>query len=164
AREKLEYDGEFFQLPHQGGTGLGKASRSTIHPLRTDIPILLAAEGPKNVALTAEIADGWLPLFYSPYDDSGYRQALAEGFARDGARRSLDDFQIPVHVEVDIDNDVSAAADRIRPMLALYIGGMGAKGANFHKAEFDRMRYVDIVDQIQDLNMQVRNEEAMGDI
>src|SRR5699024_7885489 len=109
AREKLEYEGEFFQLPHQGGTGLGKALRSTIHPLRTDIPILLAAEGPKNVALSAEIADGWLPMFYSPYDDTGYRQALAEGFARDGARGSLDDFEIPVPVQVDIDNDVNAA-------------------------------------------------------
>lgn len=164
AREKLEYDGEFFQLPHQGGTGLGKALRSTIHPLRTDIPILLAAEGPKNVALSAEIADGWLPLFYSPYDDSGYRQALAEGFARDGARRSLDDFEIPVPVEVDIDNDVNAAADRLRPMLALYIGGMGAKGANFHKAVFDRMGYEVIGDHIQDLYLQGRKEEAMAAI
>lgn len=164
AREKLEYDGEFFQLPHQGGTGLGKALRSTIHPLRTDIPILLAAEGPKNVALSAEIADGWLPLFYSPYDDSGYRQALAEGFARDGARRSLDDFEIPVPVEVDIDNDVNAAADRLRPMLALYIGGMGAKGANFHKAVFDRMGYEEIGDHIQDLYLQGRKEEAMAAI
>lgn len=164
AREKLEYDGEFFQLPYQGGTGLGKALRSTIHPLRTDIPILLAAEGPKNVALSAEIADGWLPLFYSPYDDSGYRQALAEGFARDGARRSLDDFEIPVPVEVDIDNDVNAAADRLRPMLALYIGGMGAKGANFHKAVFDRMGYEEIGDHIQDLYLQGRKEEAMAAI
>lgn len=164
AREKLEYDGEFFQLPHQGGTGLGKALRSTIHPLRTDIPILLAAEGPKNVALSAEIADGWLPMFYSPYDDSGYRQALAEGFARDGARRSLDDFEIPVPVQVDIDNDVNAAADRLRPMLALYIGGMGAKGANFHKAVFDRMGYEEIGDHIQDLYLQGRKEEAMAAI
>ena len=164
AREKLEYDGEFFQLPHQGGTGLGKALRSTIHPLRTDIPILLAAEGPKNVALSAEIADGWLPMFYSPYDDSGYRQALAEGFARDGARGSLDDFEIPVPVQVDIDNDVNAAADRLRPMLALYIGGMGAKGANFHKAVFDRMGYEEIGDHIQDLYLQGRKEEAMAAI
>lgn len=164
AREKLEYDGEFFQLPYQGGTGLGKALRSTIHPLRTDIPILLAAEGPKNVALSAEIADGWLPMFYSPYDDSGYRQALAEGFARDGARRSLDDFEIPVPVQVDIDNDVNAAADRLRPMLALYIGGMGAKGANFHKAVFDRMGYEEIGDHIQDLYLQGRKEEAMAAI
>lgn len=164
AREKLEYDGEFFQLPHPGGTGLGKALRSTIHPLRTDIPILLAAEGPKNVALSAEIADGWLPMFYSPYDDSGYRQALAEGFARDGARRSLDDFEIPVPVQVDIDNDVNAAADRLRPMLALYIGGMGAKGANFHKAVFDRMGYEEIGDHIQDLYLQGRKEEAMAAI
>lgn len=164
AREKLEYDGEFFQLPYQGGTGLGKALRSTIHPLRTDIPILLAAEGPKNVALSAEIADGWLPMFYSPYDDSGYRQALAEGFSRDGARRSLDDFEIPVPVQVDIDNDVNAAADRLRPMLALYIGGMGAKGANFHKAVFDRMGYEEIGDHIQDLYLQGRKDEAMAAI
>src|SRR5699024_12817391 len=119
----------------------GKALRSTIHPLRTDIPVLCRSEGPKNVALSAEIADGWLPMFYSPYDDTGYRQALAEGFARDGARRSLDDFEIPVPVQVDIDNDVNAAADRLRPMLALYIGGMGAKGANFPQAVFARMCY-----------------------
>lgn len=164
ARQKLELDGNFYQLPLAGGTGLGKSLRSTIHPLRSDIPILLAAEGPKNVALAAEIANGWLPLFYSPYDDSGYREALDDGFSRAEPQRAREDFEIALSVNVDIDDDVDAAADRLRPMLALYIGGMGAKGANFHKAVFDRMGYEDICDQIQDLYLQGRKDEAMAAI
>ena len=75
-------------MPHAGGMNLGKPLKSTIHPLRTDIPIYLGAEGPKNVAMTAEIADGWLPVFFSPRMDGFYRNALAEGFARPGARRT----------------------------------------------------------------------------
>lgn len=164
AREKVEFDGEFYQLPYSGGTGLGKPLRSTVHPLRTSIPILLAAEGPKNVALAAEVADGWLPAFYSPYDDSHYRAALSEGFARQGARRSIDDFEIPVSVSVEIDTDVNAAADRLRPLLALYIGGMGAESANFHKAVFVRMGYEDICDRVQDLYLQGRKDEANASI
>jgi F420-dependent oxidoreductase-like protein len=151
-REKpVEFDGEFYQLPYKGGSGLGKPLKSTVHPLRADLPILLAAEGPKNVALAAEICDGWIPFFYSPYHDQHYRDALAEGFARDGARHTQQDFEVAGVVPVMIDDDVDAAADWIRPMLALYIGGMGARTQNFHRDVFVRMGFGDVCDQITEL-------------
>ncbi len=147
--EPVAFDGDHYQLPHPGGTGLGKPLKSTIHPLRSEIPIYLGAEGPKNVAMTAEIADGWLPLFFSPADNHFYTEALSEGFARPGARRSLDDFDVAAVVPVVIDDDVETAADAIRPMLALYAGGMGAKEANFHLNVFARMGFVDACEKIQ---------------
>ena len=116
--------------------------------MREDIPIFIAAEGPKNIALTAEIADGWNALFYSPYHDDFYRDALAEGFAREGARRSADDFEVVATVPVIVHDDVEAAADMLRPMYALYFGGMGAKGANFHHNVPVRMGYADEVDAL----------------
>ncbi|HEY8173067.1 MAG TPA: LLM class flavin-dependent oxidoreductase, partial [Dehalococcoidia bacterium] len=95
AREQpVSFGGKQYTLPFPGGAGLGKPLKSTIHPFRADLPIFLAAEGPKNVALAAEIADGWLPLFFSPKSDKIYRQSLDEGFARDGARRSAKDFEV----------------------------------------------------------------------
>ena len=112
-----------------------------MHPLRPEVPIFLAAEGPKNVALAAEIADGWLPLFFSPKVDGFFRDALAEGFGRPGARHTLDDFEVAACVPVLVHDDVEQAADFIRPMLALYIGGMGAKGDNFHRDVFARLGY-----------------------
>lgn len=151
AREVVTFEGEHYQVPFQGGTGLGKPLKSTLHPLRPDLPILLAAEGPKNVALAAEIADGWIPLFYSPHDDAQNRASLAEGFARPGARRTPDDFEVACMVSVEIDDDVETAADRIRPSLALYIGGMGARGANFHYEVFARMGFEAECARIQEL-------------
>jgi len=151
-REKpVEFDGEFYQLPYRGGTGLGKPLKSTVHPVRSDLPILLAAEGPKNVALAAEICDGWIPFFYSPHHDQHYRDALAEGFAREGARHTQDDFEVAGVVPVMIGDDVDAAADWIRPMLALYIGGMGARTQNFHRDVFVRMGFGNECDQITEL-------------
>lgn len=151
-REKpVEFDGEFYQLPYRGGTGLGKPLKSTVHPVRADLPILLAAEGPKNVALAAEICDGWIPFFYSPHHDQHYRAALAEGFAREGARHTQDDFEIAGVVPVMIGDDVDAAADWIRPLLALYIGGMGARTQNFHRDVFVRMGFGNECDQITEL-------------
>jgi len=147
----VDFSGEFFQLPLEGGTGLGKPLRSTIHPRRADIPIYLGAEGPKNVALAAEIADGWLPLFFSPSDDDFYRSALQAGFEAPTARRTWDDFEVAAMVPVIPNPDIEAAADMLRPMLALYIGGMGAKGRNFHKDVFVRMGYEAACEQIQDL-------------
>ncbi len=147
----VEFHGEHYHLPYKGGADLGKALKSTVHPVRTDIPIYLGAEGPKNVAMTGEIADGWLPLFFSPADDDFYRTALAEGMARDGARHtSLDTFDVQAVVPVVIDDDVETAADKVRPMLALYAGGMGAKEANFHLNVFARMGYEDVCRRIQD--------------
>lgn len=149
--EPVSYDGQFYQLPVQGGAGLGKPLRSTVHPLRADIPIYLGAEGPKNVALTAEIADGWLPLFFAPKDNGFYHTALSEGFARPGARRTPADFDVAAVVPVVINDDVEAAADAVRPMLALYAGGMGAREANFHLDVFSRMGYEAECARIQDL-------------
>ena len=90
----VEHHGEFYDLPLQGGTGLGKALKSTVHPLRTDIPIFIAAEGPKNVALAAEIGDGWLPLFFAPKEDGFYRDCLATGFAASGEAGKAERFEV----------------------------------------------------------------------
>jgi F420-dependent oxidoreductase-like protein len=146
-------DGPQYPLPYSGadGLGLGKPLKPITHPLRADIPILMGAEGPKNVALAAEIADGWFPIFYGPKHEGMYREALAEGFARPGARRTPEDFEVLPLAMVVIDDDVEAAADAIRPMLALYVGGMGAKEANFHFDVFVRMGYEAEAHRIQDL-------------
>jgi F420-dependent oxidoreductase-like protein len=159
-REPVTFDGDFYQLPLPAGTGLGKPLKSTVHPLREEIPIYLAAEGPKNVALSAEICDGWLPLFFSPKTDGFYRAALAEGFARPGARHTAEDFEVAASVPVIVHDDVEAAADFIRPSLALYIGGMGAKEVNFHHDVFARMGYADVADKVQDLYLAGRKAEA----
>lgn len=164
ARERVTYQGKHYQLPYPGGTGLGKALRPTIHPLRTDLPVMLAAEGPRNVALAAEIADGWLSVFYSPRDDEFYRKALAEGFARPGARRTPDTFEVTCKVEIEIDDDVEAAADRVRPLLALYVGGMGARGVNFHYEVFARMGFEAECARVQDLYLAGRKAEAAAAI
>ena len=119
--------GPHYPLPYPGGTGLGKALKPIVHPLRADIPIILGAEGPKNVALAAEIADGWFPIFFSPKAMSSFEAALDEGFARPAARRSASDFEVLAFAPTILTDDVETAADGFRPMLALYIGGMGAK-------------------------------------
>jgi len=165
AREQpVQFSGRHYQLPYQGGMGLGKPLKSTLHPLRPDLPVYLAAEGPKNVALAAEIADGWLPIFFSPKSDKFYRQALAEGFARPGARRQPEEFEIASVVPILISDDVEAAANFMRPMLALYIGGMGARGANFHFDVFARMGYEAECVKIQDLYLAGKKQEAMAAI
>jgi F420-dependent oxidoreductase-like protein len=160
--QPVTYDGEFYPLPYPGGSGLGKALKSTVHPLRNDIPIMLGAEGPKNVALAAEICDGWLPMFFSPKMDGFYRDALADGFARAGARRTLDDFEVPAFVPIVVHDDVEEAANFIRPSVALYIGGMGAASMNFHANHFGRLGYEAEVAKIQELFLSGRKVEAMS--
>ena len=152
-------DGPHYPLPYPDGTGLGKPLKSTVHPLREDIPIFLGAEGPKNVALAAEVCDGWLALF-SPRNSAFYKEALAEGFARPGARRSWDDFEIAATVPVVIHDDVEQAADFLRPMYALYFGGMGARGANFHFDVAVRLGYEAEATKIQDLYLDGKKQEA----
>jgi F420-dependent oxidoreductase-like protein len=167
ARERVTSDGPFYRLPlaeGDGVVGLGKALRPTLHPVREEIPIYLAAEGPKNIALTAEIADGWMALFYSPHHDDLYRPRLEEGFARAGARRSWEDFEITATVPVIVHDDVEAAADMVRPMYALYFGGMGAKGANFHHDVPVRMGYEAEMLVVQDLYLEGRKDEAAAAI
>lgn len=164
AREKpVEHAGNQYQIPFRGGTGLGKALKSTVHPLRTDIPIYLGAEGPKNVALAAEICDGWLPLFFSPAQDDFYRRCLAEGFARPGAQHP-DRFEVACGPTVIIDDDVEQAADRVRPNLALYMGGMGARGQNFHFDVFARMGFEDVAVRVQDLYLEGKKADAAAAI
>jgi F420-dependent oxidoreductase-like protein len=158
----VTHDGEFYPLPYPGGANLGKPLKSTVHPLRSDIPIMLGAEGPKNVALSAEIADGWLPMFFSPKMDGFYREALAEGFARPAARRTAADFEVPAFIPMVVHDDVEEAANLVRPSIALYIGGMGAKSMNFHANHFARLGYEAEVAKIQELFLSGRKLEAMG--
>jgi F420-dependent oxidoreductase-like protein len=162
--EPVEFHGKHYDMPYTGGMGLGKPLKSTIHPYRTDIPIYLAAEGPKNVALAAEIADGWLPLFFSPKADKTYRDALNEGFSRPGARRSAGDFEVASMVPIIPGPDAESAANMIRPMLALYVGGMGARGANFHYDVIARLGYEAECEHIQDLYLAGKKQEAMASI
>ena len=165
AREApVRSDGPHFPLPYHGpgSMGLGKPLRPIVHPLRADIPILLGAEGPKNVALTAEIADGWLPIYYSPKVGAMYKSWLDEGFARPGARRKADEFEIATNCQVVVTEDREAVLGAMKPMLGFYIGGMGAKEMNFHKNVFARMGYEKEADQIQDLFFEGKRDEAIA--
>jgi F420-dependent oxidoreductase-like protein len=158
--EPVEYHGQHYSMPLPGGTGLGKPLKSIVRPLRTDIPIYLGAEGPRNVALAAEIGDGWLPMFFSPKADGFYREALATGFARPGARRRADDFEVACAVPIVPGDDIGACADLLRPNLALYIGGMGARDRNFHKDVFVRLGYEAECEKIQEAYLDGRRADA----
>jgi F420-dependent oxidoreductase-like protein len=147
-------------IPEGTGTGLGKALKSSIHPLREEIPIYLAAEGPKNIAMAGELCDGWLALFYSPHHDGFYRDALTDGFARPGARQTADSFEVAATVPLIVTDDIEAAADMVRPMYALYFGGMGARGTNFHANVAIRMGYEAEVEKIQELYLSGDKQEA----
>ena len=162
--QPLEFHGEFYDLPLQGGAGLGKALKSTVHPLRDEIPIWLAAEGPKNVALSAEICDGWLPLFFSPKEDAFYRDCLAKGFAASGDPTKAERFEIAATVMMIPGDDVEQCAAMVRPFLALYMGGMGARDANFHFEVFARMGYEDVAVQVQELYLAGKKQEAAATI
>jgi len=155
-------DGPHYPLPNPGGLGLGKPLKPITHPLRADTPIFLGAEGPKNVALAAEIADGWFPIFYSPVHDAMYRDELAEGWKRPGARRNQGDFEILPTVVVVVDDDVEHAADALKPMIALYVGGMGARGMNFHFDVFCRLGYEAEATKIQDLYLDGKQSDAIA--
>lgn len=163
--EPVTSDGAFYPLPYRGenGSGLGKPLVSTVHPLRRELPIYLAAEGPKNVALAAEIADGWLPFLFSPRQNDEFAAQLAEGFAKRSAERSpASGFEVAVIVPVVVDDDIEKAADAIRPTIALYVGGMGAKGANFHRDVVARMGYEAECDRIQELFLAGLKAEAIA--
>jgi len=163
AREaKVTSDGAHYPLPYNGpgATGLGKPLKPITHPLRADLPIWLGAEGPKNVALTAEIADGWLAIYYTPRLAGMYDEWLEEGFARPGARRSREDFEIAASCQVVVTDDARAEIDRIKPVMALYIGGMGAEELNFHAQVYRRMGYGNEVDEITRLFRSGHKEEA----
>ncbi len=159
-------DGPHYPLPYagEGSVGLGKPLKPIVHPLRADLPIWLGAEGPKNVAQTAEIADGWIPIFYTPKSAGMYQPWLDEGFARPGARRTREDFEIAAtcHLEITADDGPAkqAVIDGLKPVLALYMGGMGAKDQNFHKQVFERMGYAELAQQVQELYLAGEKDRA----
>ncbi|MDT5399878.1 MAG: hypothetical protein QOK33_3109 [Mycobacterium sp.] len=154
--------GPHYPLPltGEGTTGLGKNLKPITHPLRADIPIMLGAEGPKNVALAAEICDGWLPIFYSPRIADMYNEWLDEGFARPGARRTRETFEICATAQVVITDDRPAIMELMKPHLALYMGGMGAEDTNFHADVYRRMGYADVVDEVTALFRSDRKDQA----
>jgi F420-dependent oxidoreductase-like protein len=157
-------DGVHYPLPLPDGTGLAKPLKSSIHPLREDIPIFLGAEGPKNIALAAELCDGWLAMLFSPTQPDYFVDALSEGFAREGARRSFDDFEVAATVPLLVSDDLDQAADALRPFYALYFGGMGAKGKNFHANVAIRLGYEREVEEIQDLYLDGKKDDAAAKI
>ncbi len=162
-REKVDYQGKHYQipLPEGRGTGLGKPLRLINHPVREDIPITIAALGPKNVELTAEIANGWQPVFFYPEKaDDVWGDSLRAGYAkRDPALGPLD---IMVSASLAIGEDVEDRLAWAKPQLALYIGGMGARGQNFYHKLATRYGFGEVADRIQDLFLAGKKEEAIA--
>ena len=158
ARQKIEYHGETLELPLPDGPG--KALKLTIRPVQERIPIFLAVLGPKNVALAGEIADGWLPVFFSPEHTKALRAPLEEGAARAG--RSLDDFRICPSVNVMIGDDIESARNAMRPILALYVGGMGSREQNFYNRLVSNYGFEREAEQVQELYLAGRKTEAMS--
>jgi F420-dependent oxidoreductase-like protein len=148
-------DGPHYPLPYKGENswGLGKPLRSITHPLRADVPIYMGAEGPKNVALAAEIADGWLPLYYSPFREEVYAESLV------GAKQG---FEIAAMTPVHITDDIEAGLMPMKAMLGFYIGGMGARKRNFHKELMGRMGFEAEAQKIQDLFFAGKRQEAVA--
>jgi F420-dependent oxidoreductase-like protein len=155
-RERLEFHGETLELPLPDGPG--KALKLTIAPVQDRIPIYLAAIGPKNTQLAGEIADGWIPIFFSPENVGDLRPLLEEGAKRSG--RSLDGFDIAPTVNVSIDDDLDAARDRMRPFIALYVGGMGSRKQNFYNALAVRYGFEAAAKEVQDLYLDGKRDEA----
>ncbi|TMD16946.1 MAG: LLM class F420-dependent oxidoreductase [Chloroflexi bacterium] len=157
AREKIEFHGETIELPLPDGPG--KALKLTIRPVQERIPIFLAVLGPKNIALAGEIADGWLPVFFSPEHTKALRGPLEEGAARAG--RSLDDFRICPSVNVMISDDLESARNAMRPILALYVGGMGSREQNFYNRLVSTYGFEREAEQVQELYLAGKKTEAM---
>jgi F420-dependent oxidoreductase-like protein len=153
--EPLDFQGEFYQHPYRGpgSVGLGKPLRTILHPVRSEIPIYIGSEGPKNVRQTAEIADGWLPLYYSPFRQEVYADQLAP--AKPG-------FEVVAGATVNVTDDVAGALAPVKGMLGFYIGGMGAKGQNYHTKLLARMGFEEEAYRIQDLFMSGRRDEAIA--
>ena len=162
ARQRpLEHAGEHYQIPYRGAgaTGLGKPLRSIVHG-RADLPIYLAAIGPKNVALAAEIADGWLPVFFSPGRARDFHDALDQGFARAGVSGKRERFDVAPMAPVVVGKDVEACRARVKPRVALYVGGMGAPKQNFYFDLACRYGYEAEAARLQELYLTGRRAEA----
>jgi len=153
-RDVVEHTGEHYRIPYDGAgaTGLGKPLKLMLRPLRADIPIYLAAIGPKNVALAYEIADGWLPIFVAP-------ERFHEAFPAPPSG-----FEVAATASVLVGDDVQALRDSLKPSLALYVGGMGAKGKNFYNALVTRYGYEQEAAEIQDLYLAGQKQEAMAKV
>jgi len=152
--EPVSNDGPHYPMPYkgEGSWGLGKPLRSITHPLRADLPIFMGAEGPKNVALSAEISDGWIPLYYSPYRQEVYADSL---------KVAGPDFEIAQMVFTNVNDDLEQALMPVKSMLGFYIGGMGAKKRNFHMELMGRMGFEAEAHKIQDLFMEGKRAEAV---
>ena len=165
-QETLRHQGEHYQIPYRGddATGLGKPLKLMTHP-RHEVPIYLAAIGPRNVTLTAEIADGWLPIFYSPdRADDIYAPLLAAGFANSGEANKAERFDTVASLQAIVTDNLDAARNQVKPMLALYIGGMGAKGKNFYNDLACRYGYEAAATRIQELYLAGNKMEAMREV
>lgn len=165
-KQPLQFAGDYYQVPYMGddATGLGKPLKSILHG-RADLPIYLAAIGPKNVELAAEIADGWLPIFFAPaHYDAVFKEAVEAGFAKADAAKSYANFDIAPSVFVAMGDDVDACRASIKPFLALYVGGMGAKGKNFYYDLVCRYGYAQEAERIQSLYLSGQKQEAAAAI
>ena len=157
-RERVVFDGETLTLPLPDGPG--KALKLTISPVQEKIPIYIAAIGPKNTTLAAEISDGWLPTLFSPEHVGEFRPLLEEGFARAGGGKGFDDFDIVPTVTAMVSDDRESARDAMRHYVALYVGGMGSRKQNFYNALVRRYGFEQAADRVQELYLEGRKDEA----
>ncbi|MFN4088648.1 MAG: LLM class F420-dependent oxidoreductase [Alphaproteobacteria bacterium] len=159
--EPVTHQGEEISLPYagEGAAGVGKPLKSILH-MNPDIPIYLGTGNAATVRLTGEIADGWLPLGFVPGSLHEYLPWLEEGFRRAGGGKSLANFEIVASAHVEVNEDVKTALRRLKPEVALYVGGMGHKDKNFHKEMMIRRGFGDAADRIQELYLAGRKEEA----
>ena len=156
----LSYDGDHYQIPYQGpdATGLGKPLRSILHPVRPAVPVYLGAIGPRNVRLAAEIADGWMPVFYAPEHEDVFAEPLAAGLGRRDA--GLGTLEVVASAPVVLGDDVAACRDQVRPHVALYVGGMGSRGRNFYNDLVRRYGYEQAAAEVQDAYLAGRHRDA----
>jgi len=157
-RERVAYAGETLTLPLPDGPG--KALKLTIAPVQERMPIYIAAIGPKNTTLTAEIADGWIPTLFSPEHVAEFRPLLEEGFARAGGGKGFAGFDIAPTVNLNVCDDRDAARDAMRHFLALYVGGMGSRKQNFYNQLVQRYGFEEAARTVQDLYLEGRKDEA----
>ncbi len=160
AREgRLEYSGEHYKLPIEGGTGQGKALKLNFHPIRNEIPVFVGAIGRKSVEMAAEICDGWIPIFFSPdaFDET-WGEHLEAGFAKAG--RSREDLEVSPSIQVAIDGDLDAARAVVRAGLLLYLGGMGSRETNFYVDLTHRFGFGEVADEVQSLYLDGKRDDA----
>ena len=164
AREgRLEYKGEHYQLPIEGGHGQGKALKLNFHPIRNDIPIFVGAIGRKSVEMAAEICDGWIPIFSSPDAfEATWGEHLEAGFAKGG--RSREDLEVSPTVQIAIDGDLDAARSVVKAGLMLYLGGMGSRETNFYVDLTHRFGFGEVADTVQSLYLDGKRDEAYAAI